>query len=242
VSSGDYEWHTPDSILIPVRQVLGEIHLDPASCDTAQARVQARTYYTVTDDGLSHSWHGKVFLNPPYKLPEIQRFCGKLVEEIDAGHVTEAILVVNNPTHTDWFQFVAPHAAAISFPDGKVAFISATHDGMSPCQGQAIMYFGPNVARFCEVFAELGLLMQVMRAKAAGPQLKLADAPKMPRRRGELEQEVFQTVQRLGSCTSSEVWRGIGGSRQNTHVVLKKLVDKGRLSKEGDTYRVHSLD
>jgi hypothetical protein len=242
VSSGDYEWHTPDEILIPVRKVLGEIHLDPASCDAAQARVRAREYYTVEDDGLSHAWHGKTFLNPPYKLPEIERFCGKLVEEINAGHVPEAILVTNNPTHTDWFQFIAPHAAVICFPDGKIGFIHATHDGMSPCQGQAIMYFGPNVERFCEVFAELGLIMEVRRAKAAGPQLELADAPKMRRGKGELELEVFQAVERLGSCTASEVCGGISGSRQNTHVALKKLVDKGRLAKEGSTYRVHSLD
>jgi hypothetical protein len=73
VYTGDNEWYTPDAILALVRAVLGTIDVDPASCDVAQARVQARTYYTLADDGLRQEWHGKIFLNPPYTSGEIPR-------------------------------------------------------------------------------------------------------------------------------------------------------------------------
>jgi hypothetical protein len=64
-STGDYEWYTPREVLALVRQVLGVIAVDPASCATAQATMQARTFYTLADDGLRQPWTGTVFLNPP---------------------------------------------------------------------------------------------------------------------------------------------------------------------------------
>ena len=46
--------------------------------------VQATTFYSLEDDGLRHPWPGTVFCNPPYKMPEVARFIGKLCEELDA--------------------------------------------------------------------------------------------------------------------------------------------------------------
>jgi Family of unknown function (DUF6011)/DNA N-6-adenine-methyltransferase (Dam) len=106
-ASGDCEWYTPPPIIALVRAVLDGIDVDPASCAAAQAVVQARTYYTLDDDGLRHPWHGTVFCNPPYKLPDVARFGGKLIEELAVGHTTEAILLVNAATETDWFQSIA---------------------------------------------------------------------------------------------------------------------------------------
>jgi hypothetical protein len=255
VSSGDPEWHTPQEILAPVRQVLGEIDLDPASCAMAQTRVQARTYYTLADDGLTHPWHGTIFLNPPYKHAEVTRFIAKLFQELDAGHTTEAILVVNNVTQTDWFQAVATRAEAVCFPDGKIPFLHATKDGLHPCSGQAICYFGPHVARFGQIFVNLGVIMQAMRAVAPA-QLSLAEAPPAPapatdaatsapaptptrlRDQVGLQQAVWLTVQQLGPCTNAQVKEALGERRTVTHQTLQTLVKQGKVVKEGQTYRV----
>jgi hypothetical protein len=174
--SGDIEWYTPPEVIARVREVFGgTIDLDPASCADAQRVVGATTYYTLDDDGLRQPWHGRVFLNPPYKDHEIQPFLGKLVAELDAGMVTEAIVLVNNPTQTDWFQFIAPRAHRICFPDGKMHFWHPTRDGdAGPIYGQVVLYFGPQVARFEGVFGKIGFIAQPICAKDQGPQLDLA--------------------------------------------------------------------
>jgi len=43
VSSGDFEWYTPAEVVTLVRQVLGAIDIDPASCDVAQQVVGKRS-------------------------------------------------------------------------------------------------------------------------------------------------------------------------------------------------------
>jgi hypothetical protein len=66
-SSETNEWYTPPWVIELVREVLGEIWLDPASNDHAQQWIKARRYYTVEDDGLSLPWASEtLFLNPPY--------------------------------------------------------------------------------------------------------------------------------------------------------------------------------
>jgi Family of unknown function (DUF6011)/DNA N-6-adenine-methyltransferase (Dam) len=171
--SGDPEWYTPPEVLALVREVLGTIDVDPASCALAQQTVQATTFYTMADSGLAHPWLGTVFCNPPYHMPDIARFCGKLLEELDAGHTTAAILLTNGVTDTGWFHAVAPRAAAICFTEDRVRFTHATRDGLRPCQGQALFYFGPDVARFCAVFAPIGILMQALPTQSTAAQLEL---------------------------------------------------------------------
>ena len=184
VYTGEMEWYTPDAVLALVRDVLGQIDVDPASCAVAQATVQARTFYTIDDDGLRQPWPGTVFCNPPYKLPDVARFIGKLCEELDAQRTTAAIVLVNNATETDWFQRAFAQADAVCFPDGKIHFVSATRNGLAgPCVGQALLYYGPDPRRFCTVFAALGVSTLVAIAAAAEPQLILtAPAPLIPER------------------------------------------------------------
>src|SRR6266567_8413556 len=65
----DDEWFTPVEIIEAVRDVLGTIDLDPASCDEAQETVQATRYFTAENDGLKQEWAGRVWLNPPFSHP-----------------------------------------------------------------------------------------------------------------------------------------------------------------------------
>src|SRR6185503_16868537 len=65
------EYYTPLEVLEDARRVLGVIDLDPASCEAAQKRVQAKTFYTKENDGAHPliPWFGKTWLNPPFSQP-----------------------------------------------------------------------------------------------------------------------------------------------------------------------------
>ena len=92
VNSGNNEWYTPEKYIEAVRDVLGEIDLDPASSTYAQETVRAKSYFTPMDDGLAQDWHGRVWLNPPYAQPLISQFAAKMAGEVGAGRVPAAIM------------------------------------------------------------------------------------------------------------------------------------------------------
>ena len=83
--TGEFERYTPAQYIAAARRVLGEIDLDPASCEVAQGIVKAVQYFTAKDDGLKQEWHGRVWLNPPYAQPLIAQFVSKLIAERKAG-------------------------------------------------------------------------------------------------------------------------------------------------------------
>jgi ParB family transcriptional regulator, chromosome partitioning protein len=138
------------------RDVLGAFDLDPASCEEANKNVKAARFYSAEDDGLTQEWHGRVWLNPPFSWPEIERFISKLIGEVQAGRVTEAICLTDNKTDTAWFRAANQVAAAICFTE-RIRFLRLDGGrGFVPNRGQAFFYFGPNKQRFAEVFGPLG--------------------------------------------------------------------------------------
>lgn len=142
--SGDYERVSPPHIVEAARRVMGGIDLDPASREEANQVVKAERYYTEHEDGLKRAWRGRVWLNPPYKGSLVQAFVFRLIEHVEAGKVSEAILLTNNSTDTIWWQAAAAHALACCLPAGRLGFLTAGLKpvGGSPIQGQAILYFG----------------------------------------------------------------------------------------------------
>lgn len=76
-SSESVEHYTPSAIVEAARETLGGFDLDPFSCDEANARVRARSYFDGADcvvgttrfprrgNGWNRLWHGRVFVNPP---------------------------------------------------------------------------------------------------------------------------------------------------------------------------------
>lgn len=150
--TGDIEWYTPKYIIDAVREVMGDIDLDPASNDEAQKTIRAESYYTQKDNGLEQRWYGRVFLNPPFKQPLIQQFIDKLLDSIECEDVTQAILLTNNNTDTQWFHAAARLANNVRFTKGRIHFVK--QDEVSqPTNGQAFFYFGPNVEKFRKRFA-----------------------------------------------------------------------------------------
>lgn len=156
-SSGNSQWLTPKEYTDQARQVMGRIDLDPASSAFANERIGAGTYYSLENDGLQHTWHGRVWMNPPYSRGVIDKFAQKLIESIEAGTVTEAVVLVNNATDTSWFDTLATKAAGFVFHRGRIKF--EMEDGVknTPLQGQVFIYYGPRVDRFFRVFGRYGL-------------------------------------------------------------------------------------
>jgi phage N-6-adenine-methyltransferase len=159
--AGHVEWYTPPEIIEAARDVLGGgIDLDPASSDAAQANVRAERYFTKQTNGLSQPWSGTVWLNPPYRQPDIRAFVAKLIDELRLGRVPAAIMLANNSTETDWFQEAASLVDAICLVRRRIKFLDAMGKRvMVTVQGQALFYFGPAAESFGQRFGKIGVVM-----------------------------------------------------------------------------------
>lgn len=162
--TGENEWYTPQEHIDAAYKVLGAIDLDPASSEIANQRVQAGRIFTITDDGLTKEWGGKVWMNPPYAQPHIANFIEKLASEYEAGRVTEAIALTHNYTDTQWFHRAALSCAAICFTRGRIGFLSPEGKRAAPTQGQAFFYYGSKVEQFIESFCRIGFVVEVRNA------------------------------------------------------------------------------
>jgi hypothetical protein len=98
------DWQTAPLYLDAVRDVLGEIHLDPCSNPDYNRIVRARYIFTIHDDGLSHRWETPtLWLNPPFG-GQGGDWVAKLLTEYEAGRTEEAILTVpTRATTNQWF-------------------------------------------------------------------------------------------------------------------------------------------
>jgi phage N-6-adenine-methyltransferase len=167
--SGNTEWFTPAKWIEAARSLMGSIDLDPASCEAANRTVRAARFYSRDDDGLTHEWAGRVWLNPPYSRDLIQPFAEKLIAELAAGRVSEAVALTHAYTDTTWFHMLGEKAAAICFTRGRISFVRP--DGKpaaTPTQGQTVFYLGPNAARFAEIFGSHGLVVRRYDQAVAG--------------------------------------------------------------------------
>jgi hypothetical protein len=163
-SSESAEWYSPAPPVEAARELMGGIDLDPASSPEANELVGATHIFTAEDDGLSKPWRGRLFLNWPGGRDEDEKsnavqWSAKAVDEYEHGDVVEAVvLVFNAATGAIWFQRFWDYP--ICFVRGRMAFRKPGGVvGGQPTHSNAIVYLGPQVERFVEVFSRFGRIV-----------------------------------------------------------------------------------
>lgn len=156
--TGENEWYTPEKYIEAARNFMGGIDLDPASSAKAQETVKASKFFTIADDGLKRKWGGRVWLNPPFAQPAIAHFCDKMIHEVKAGNVSEAIMLTHNYTDTAWFHAAESACNAICFTRGRIGFVGVNGDIAAPTQGQAFFYYGARMQMFATAFKVFGFI------------------------------------------------------------------------------------
>lgn len=158
-SSASNEWFTPPRYIELVKRVMGDIDLDPFSCEAANKIVGARRYWTKEDDAFKQDWEAKnVFMNPPYGKvgndSQAGLACAALVGAYWQEMVGEAIILVNSCTGAGWFQPLFDWT--ICFVDHRIRYVSPEGKKNQPTKDNVFVYLGPNWNKFIEVFSEIG--------------------------------------------------------------------------------------
>jgi hypothetical protein len=164
-SSRSDEWYTPAVYVDAVRELLGGIDLDPASCRQANEIVRAGRFYSLPDDdGLVLEWRGRVFLNPPFK--RASEFVTKLLAEHHAGRVEAAVVLLNAyGFDAAWFQPLAGYPLCMT--DHRISFWSPTGEPGGPMNANMFVYLGADWLGFARVFARWGNVYARIEALAA---------------------------------------------------------------------------
>ena len=132
------EWFTPPSIFTSIGLTFD---LDPCSPGADRSYVPARHHYTIHDDGLTSSWFGTVFVNPPYS--DVKTWMLKLADHGDG------IGLVFNRTDTVWFQAALAKATLVCFMARRIPFIEGRTGKVkgNPGTGSALFAYGETAAQ-----------------------------------------------------------------------------------------------
>jgi ParB family chromosome partitioning protein len=155
------EWYTPYAIIDLVKQVLGHIDLDPASSPEANKQIGARKIYTIEDDGLSKTWIGNVFVNPPY-TGGTPKWAAKFREQtLLYGTVKNGIILTNANFGYHWYNDLIYHSkiSTVVLKD-LVEFIPA--DGQPATHAKratSLCYYGNEHNLFNDVFKPFGKIL-----------------------------------------------------------------------------------
>ena len=162
-SSQTDRWFTPLSILALVKEVLGEIELDPASEFIANQFVGAQRF--ISEGSLTQEWKAEtVFLNPPGSRVGNQSqsalFWRKLVREFEGGNVQEAIFLgfsIELLAVSQNYDCKSVLDYTICVPKKRIRFVDPLFPmKSSPSHSNVIVYLGSNVEKFKSVFRDLG--------------------------------------------------------------------------------------
>lgn len=148
-SSTNSEWYTPLALIERVVYMLGEIDLDPCS-NEGKPNIPARQHFTYADNGLSHPWYGRLYMNPPYGRAMAQ-WIVYLCTEYEEGRVIEALCLVPARTDTQWFRRLKKYPRCCLW--GRLRFVGAENSAPFPSM---VVYLGTHIKRFQQYFGDIG--------------------------------------------------------------------------------------
>lgn len=139
------EWYTPKEII----EALGEFDLDPCA-PVSPLFPTANKMYNKNDDGLKQKWEGRVWLNPPYSRPLIERFVKKMAE-----HGNGIALLFNRCDSKMFQDVIFERAMAMKFLRNRIRFFHPDGTrGDSPGCGSILIAFGrenAEVLKKCDI-------------------------------------------------------------------------------------------
>lgn len=160
-SSKSNEWYTPEYIIEAVRELMGDIDLDPASHPIPQKWIKAKNFYTDHEDGFSKSWHGRVWLNPPYGVASKAKrnygasvWLDKAWNEYQKGNMLEAVILARGDS-TGLKKLLCNFTFILC---DRIKFLSG--DGSvkkSPVPGSYLIYLGGQENKFFDIFQKFGI-------------------------------------------------------------------------------------
>lgn len=182
-TSGEFEYFTPLAIVNVARDVMRGIDLDPASSEVANGGIAAKRIFTIKEDAMRQVWTAKsIWMNHPFGIaetpcePDCRRqetnprhkhhdfiwhgnaaWVNKLIYEFKEGNFEQGICITYACTSEAWFTpllhypqcFLVPRTNYYT-PEGKKL------SGVT--KGSVVTYLGPNVNRFAQRFANLGVV------------------------------------------------------------------------------------
>lgn len=173
--SDNEELYTPEPYIKAVREVIGDIDLDPASNAKANSIVKATHYFTREDNGLILPWirpdgaAPTVFCNPPYgKFVDEEgkeRFnsvawTDKFIHEHEQQHMSEGIMLVNSQAGSSWYHKMMGRYP-VCMVKGRIKFIDGAT--MKPLEQprwySSFFYTGSDIGLFYKHFKQFGTVM-----------------------------------------------------------------------------------
>ncbi len=156
------EWYTPEWLIDLIRQTMGDIDLDVASCEFANQYVKAKRFYTEADNGLIQPWDGpRILCNPPGGL--VKEFWIRWVTEYLAGHFKMGIWVGFNIQQLQTLQNIhttSPLDFPFCIPNKRLKFYNPAIDEKKsrPAHANYILFSGPlrMYRTFHRVFTPIG--------------------------------------------------------------------------------------
>ena len=158
-------WYTPEWLVKIIREVLGSIDTDPASCDIAQSIVNAGKYYTKENSGLDKAWNGNVFMNPPYSRELYPVFVNVFLQQWLQNTINQGIVLTRNNTDTKATQSLLHQCDNALFLNERIVFWNPkkpTGKQTDKC-GHIVFLFSDNLQSqdlFKQCFANKGFFLR----------------------------------------------------------------------------------
>lgn len=125
-SSASDNWATPQDLFNSLNDVF-KFDLDAAA---SKDNAKCQKYFTIANNGLAQSWHGNVWLNPPYGR-QIGAWVKKAYDEVMGGGASSVVLLLPARTDTTWFHDYCKKGI-VFFLRGRLKFGNARNSAPFP--------------------------------------------------------------------------------------------------------------